>query len=128
MQNSKPFHHGAPEPLFTRAKELRQRETPAETILWKAIRDRKIKGAKFRRQHPIGRFVVDFYCHEAKLAIELDGSIHDLPDVKYRDEERESLIKDLGITVLRFENEEVFFKIEKVLKEIEIALEGREKA
>lgn len=101
------------------AKFLRRNQTPAEERLWKIVRDRRVGGLKFRRQHPLANFFVDFYCHELKLVVELDGYIHDRTKVKTRDEERELTLKSLGLTVLRFKNEEVFlypdFVVDKIL-------------
>lgn len=89
--------------------------TPAEEILWNTIHINEWK-VKFRRQHPIANYIVDFYCHSAKLVIEIDGGIHDNEDVKVNDEYREAHLKELGLTVLRFKNEEIF-KAKKVVIE-----------
>ncbi len=94
-------------------RELRKRQTNAEKIFWEAVRDRKFMGLKFYRQFPIffdfsGRetfFVADFYCHEKRSVIELDGKIHDYQ--KDHDEKREAIINDEGIDVIRFKNEEI---------------------
>jgi very-short-patch-repair endonuclease len=88
-----------------RAQGLRRRETPWEAELWKALRDRRDDGIKFRRQHPIGPYVVDFYCAEHKLVIELDGSQHRQRQGKALDAERDEELSRLGLTVLRFPNE-----------------------
>jgi cyclase len=73
---------------------------------------------KFRRQHPISQFIVDFYCAEIKLVIELDGGYHDHPEIKEYDEGREFILKELGLTVMRFTNNEVDSDIQTVLKKI----------
>jgi very-short-patch-repair endonuclease len=73
---------------------------------------------KFRRQHPIDKFVLDFYCHERKLAVELDGSIHDLKVNKDYDEARTAMLGGLGIYTLRFRNDDVVINIENVLQQI----------
>ncbi len=91
--------------------------TPAEEILWKHIHINEWK-IKFRRQHPIANYVVDFYAHAAKLVIELDGGIHDVDEVKKYDEARENHLKELGLTVLRFKNEELFKDKKTVLTKI----------
>src|SRR6185312_16508821 len=91
-----------------RAKSLRKETTEAEKIFWKIVRNRAIKGYKFRRQHPIGHFIVDFYCHEAKLAIELDGDVHQVDFVEEYDKAREAILIKMGIKVLRFNNELIF--------------------
>ena len=86
------------------------------------LRNRSILGFKFRRQHPVYHFVADFYCNKAKLILEVDGDIHELNHIREYDKEREETIINLGITVLRFTNEEVFSDEDKVLKKIERCL------
>jgi very-short-patch-repair endonuclease len=95
------------------ARELRKTSTPAEILLWKELRNRKVDGVKFLRQHPLiyeedrGRlhfFIADFYCAQHKLVIELDGKIHEKQ--KYYDRERDLIIERLGLKVIRFKNEE----------------------
>ena len=113
------FHQGANPSTFEHAQELRQRQTKAEKILWSLLRNRQLKGKKFRRQHPIAQFVADFYCHECKLVIELDGNFHRKKDVMEYDQWRTALLNELGITVLRFWNEEVINDALKVLSKIE---------
>src|SRR5881394_4595390 len=88
--------YGASNLIFQRAEELRNTMTPAEEIIWKAIHINEWK-LKFRRQHPIANYVVDFYCHPIKLVIEVDGGIHETEDVKKNDEEREKYLKKLGL-------------------------------
>ena len=87
------------------ARELRQRATSAAALLWQAIRNRKLDGRKFRRQVPIGVFVVDFYCASERLVIEVDGPIH--ASQREADQLRQELIEALGMRFLRLENEEV---------------------
>jgi very-short-patch-repair endonuclease len=101
------------------ARRLRREETRAEAVLWSHLRGRGLGGLKFRRQHTVAQFIVDFYCPSARLAIELDGEIHDrLVD---RDAERTSIIESRGITVIRFRNDDVFERIEHVLAAIAAA-------
>jgi very-short-patch-repair endonuclease len=119
MKSKRPYNYNAALSTFEKAKTLRKNSTPAEKLLWKMIRNRDVMGFKFRRQHPLLYFVADFYCHEALLVIELDGDIHELQDVQQYDKQREEKIKELGITVLRFKNEEVFAEPEMVIKKIE---------
>jgi len=107
--------YGASNLIFQRATELRATITPAEEVLWNAIHINEWK-LKFRRQHPIANYVVDFYCHANKLVIELDGSIHDKEEVKKNDVYREQHLRDLGLTVLRFKNEDVLKNTHTVLK------------
>ncbi len=109
--------YGASNLIFQRAEELRNRMTSAEELLWKQIHINEWK-QKFRRQHPIANYVVDFYCHALKLVIELDGGIHEVEDVKKYDEYRESHLKELGLTVLRFKNEQVFKENKIVIETI----------
>jgi cyclase len=109
---------GANHLIFQNAKELRGNMTAAETVLWMYLRN-KIKGLKFRRQHPIGVYVADFYCHKAKLIIEIDGSIHSLPEVHQKDDIRQKELEGWGYEVIRFSNEQVLGQIETVLEIIE---------
>ncbi len=109
--------YGASHLIFQKAEELRNRMTPAEEVLWKHIHINEWK-IKFRRQHPISNYVVDFYCHSVKLVIELDGGIHEGEEVKKYDDIREKDLKELGLTILRFKNEEVFKNRKGVLEKI----------
>ncbi|MBW4621717.1 MAG: endonuclease domain-containing protein [Cyanosarcina radialis HA8281-LM2] len=99
------------------ARYLRQHMTPAETQLWNALRCRQLLGLKFRSQHPVGRFIVDFYCPSCKLVIEVDGAIHDRQ--KAYDESRTEHLQLFGYRVLRFSNEEIFHDLSTVLTRIE---------
>jgi very-short-patch-repair endonuclease len=107
-----------------RCRELRKRETPAETMLWELVRDRKLHGMKFYRQLPIffeldgttRFFIADFFCHESCLAIELDGPIHN--HQKDQDIYRECVSRQLGISVVRFTNEEILRDGEFVCSEL----------
>lgn len=76
-----PLFYGASPEIFRRAEILRNNMTGAEQMLWDKINYKQLKGYRFRRQHPINRFIADFYCHKAKLVIELDGNIHDKKEV-----------------------------------------------
>jgi very-short-patch-repair endonuclease len=100
------------------ARELRLRTTSAEKELWSLLRNRQLKGKKFRRQHAIANYIVDFYCNECKLAIELDGNFHTNEVAKDYDKSRTAFLAELGITVLRFWNEEVISNLEKVVEKI----------
>ena len=108
---------GADPLLFGLAKDLRKNMTDAEKILWQYLRG-GINGFKFRRQHPIGIYITDFYCHKIKLIVELDGSIHHLPDVKYNDEIRQKNLQGWGCYIIRFTNKQVMQEVENVLIEI----------
>ncbi|MBE9070921.1 endonuclease domain-containing protein [Leptolyngbya cf. ectocarpi LEGE 11479] len=99
--------------LLQRARELRLRQTSAEEILWECLRARRFYGYKFRRQHNIGRFIADFYCHEGGLVIEVDGPIHDLQSEK--DDMRDAWMESVGLQVLRVRNWQVLEGLEGVL-------------
>lgn len=120
-----PFFHGAPSGAFERARQLRSSMTPAEEELWKHLRRKQIDGFRFRRQHPVSHFILDFYCHEVMFAIEVDGSIHDLEDQKQYDMERDHSIRDLGIEIIRIKNNEVFEDLANVLAKIRERLKYR---
>jgi len=105
-------------PLKRFRKELRNNLTPAEATLWTTLQKKQLKGRKFRRQHSIGKYVVDFYCPAEKLVIELDGADHYTPAGSDYDDERDTYLKSLGLKVLRFENIEVFNFLESVLEDI----------
>ena len=111
-----------PENLLAFARQLRQQGTNAEQWLWQALRDRRMVGMKFRRQHPINPYILDFYCHELKLAIELDGSQHNSEPGIEHDQKRSRFLQERGIQVLRFWNNEVFQQPEAVLEAIFIAV------
>ena len=100
----------------TRARELRQQQTPAERMLWRALRDRAVNGLKFRRQHPLDGFVLDFFCPEVKLCVELDGGIHDAQ--QERDAARTEQLEARRLRVIRFRNEEVEDDLPSVLSRI----------
>ncbi len=102
------------------ARQMRHDPTPAENLLWTRLRNRRVRGVKFRRQYPIERFIVDFYSHHPRMAIEVDGPIHDYtPD---EDAIRQAFIESLNIRVFRFKNAEVLGNIGQVLAEIEAEL------
>ncbi|MDP2341635.1 MAG: DUF559 domain-containing protein [Deltaproteobacteria bacterium] len=87
------------------ARELRQRQTPQEATKWKHLRGRRVAGAKFKRQVPLAGFIVDFYCAELCLSVELDGGIHD--EQAQRDAERDAILTARGVTVVRIRNEDI---------------------
>ncbi len=109
--------HINPTPL-QRARQLRKSMTDAETILWQQLRNRKLGGFKFRRQHPINHYIADFFCYECRLVVEVDGPYHNEPDQKAYDEARTMRLKELNISVIRFANCDVMERTEFVLKEI----------
>lgn len=103
-------------PLKDRRKTLRNDLTSAEATLWKYLQHRKLDGRKFRRQHSFGNYILDFYCPEEKLAIELDGTQHFTEGGRRYDELRTAYLEAYGIMVVRFENCKVFENIDDVLK------------
>ena len=117
------LHKGAIGKLYQYGRELRQSSTKAEKILWEYLRNRNLDGLKFRRQHPIDKFIADFYCHERKLVVELDGAVHDDKMNAQYDEARTYELKGSGIKVIRFRNREVENNISFVLNEIRKAIE-----
>lgn len=100
------------------ARELRQVETETEKIMWESLRGRRLNGLKFRRQHPYEHYVLDFFCVEHQLVVELDGSVHDVSDQAAYDEERTRFLNEHGLRVIRFRNEEVKKNLPSVLQKI----------
>jgi adenine-specific DNA-methyltransferase len=114
---------GALPSLFEKAKQMRLVDTTeAEEKLWQILRNRQIENCKFRRQHPLYKFIADFYCHEKKLVVEVDGGYHNEKEQKEYDELRTEIINKYGIQVLRFTNEEVLNDIKNVKEKIKTAL------
>jgi very-short-patch-repair endonuclease len=103
--------------ILKRAREMRHPQTPAEATLWRHIRNRAL-GYKFRRQHPIERFIIDFYCAEIKLCIEIDGDTHLEKDQQEYDAARTEYLESIGRKVIRFTNEDVRYNIQAVLQSI----------
>jgi very-short-patch-repair endonuclease len=114
----------APAELWDRlkplAREMRAKPTAFEDALWEQLRDRRLSDMKFRRQHAIERFVVDFYCGAARIVIEVDGHIHDY--TREQDRTRQEFLEQQGLRVLRFTNDEVRTNIAEVLRMIEAQL------
>lgn len=105
------------------ARQYRQEPTQAEAFLWSRLRFQQIIGIKFRRQHPIDRFIVDFYCHQVKLIIEVDGAVHEYS--MEEDKTRQEFLEGMGFKVVRFRNEEVMNDIERVVRQIEGVIKER---
>jgi len=106
-----------------RAREMRKTPTPAEMILWETLRDRKILDKKFRRQFALDCFILDFYCQELKLVIEVDGEIHSEPGQVAHDENRDGYLRSLGCTILRFPNGAVIRDLRTVILKIADTIE-----
>ena len=115
---------GAEDHLFEKAKMLRKKQTFAEEQLWNYLRTRPF-GLKFRRQHPYSIYILDFYCHSLKLVLEVDGSIHNLDEVKQNDVIRQKLLEDSGLVFLRFTNDEIRLTPELVIKRLEAFLKEK---
>ena len=109
--------------LKTYARRLRKKCTQSEALLWKSLKGKQIKGYDFHRQKPIDHYIADFYCYELKLVLELDGITHTFPDVIRNDRIRQNRLESLGLTVLRFDDEEVISNLDAVIQRIEIYIE-----
>lgn len=110
--------YGASPKVFELAKELRDRLTEPEKILWEKLRLKRLNGYRFKPQHPVAGFIADFYCHKAKLVIEIDGTYHDSKSQSEFDASRTAIINEFGIKIIRFRNEDVIDRIDFVLDEI----------
>ena len=108
--------------LLEKAREMREKATPAEAFAWELFRDRRFLGLKFRRQHQIGSYVVDLYCHEKHLILELDGLVHEDTKRHPHDAKRDAYLKSLGMNVLRIKNERLLHETEDALNEISTAV------
>ncbi len=104
--------------LAERARQLRKKQTQAEAVLWEVLRDRQFENLKFRREHQVGDYLVDFYCHEHLLVVECDGGIHDTNHQKKHDKKRDAYLRSLGMTVIRFPNDDILNNIEAVLAKL----------
>ncbi len=103
---------------FISGRVLRQQQTESEKVFWEAVRGNHFDGLKFRRQHPIGPFIADFYCHQYKLVIELDGSVHNEIEQQAYDQNRDKWMQEYELTVLRFTNQEVMNNLNLVQQRI----------
>ena len=120
-------HGGGVTALLTveRARELRRRMTPPETRLWLCLRGKRLAGLKFRRQHPIGAYILDFYCASAKLAVEVDGQCHEHPDRIAHDRRRTVWLREQNIRVIRLSAESVRTELGGVLEFIALVVGER---
>ena len=127
-ESSKPPVRLLPAVTLARARALRHEQTDAERRMWRLLHSRRFAGAKFRRNHPIGKFFADFCCLMARLMIEIDGGQHaDEAQAAY-DQQRTEHVRALGFKVIRFWNEEIFKEPERVLEQIYEALTDKETA
>jgi very-short-patch-repair endonuclease len=110
----------SPHYIIKLAQEMRKNLTPCEEILWDKLKEKKLNGCKFRRQHPFNRYILDFYCHENKLAIEVDGDVH--RDKCDQDEFRDKYLGSVGIKTIRIKNDEILHSIDEVLTKIMTSL------
>jgi very-short-patch-repair endonuclease len=111
--------------LIERCREMRKNPTKAEALLWEHLRKKQVKGLKIRRQHPICGFIIDFYCVEARLGIELDGSVHNKQEQSDYDDARTLELSDYDVKILRFWNSEVFKHVDKVVDRICVEIDLR---
>ncbi len=120
MSDEERYRERASEVMVQIGRQLRRRPTEAEELLWEYLRKNRLNGIKFRRQHPISEtnYIIDFYCYESHLVIELDGGIHDTPDQRILDIARQQAIEALGHHVLRLRNDLVFTDLSSVMTEI----------
>jgi very-short-patch-repair endonuclease len=108
--------------LLLKARELRKKMTIGEVILWQRIRKRKL-GVQFHRQVPVNKYIIDFYCHELMLAIEIDGEYHNRIYQSRNDQIRQEILEGFGITMLRFSENEVIRNLDMVAEQIWVTIE-----
>lgn len=111
--------------LIERCRELRKNPTKAEALLWEHLRRKQIKGIKIRRQHPLAGFILDFYCVEVRLGIELDGAVHRKRDQSEYDDARSLELSDYGVKILRFWNSDVIKNVNCVVDRICVEIDSR---
>src|SRR5262245_43499474 len=114
----------APDRTRQSARRLRREMTLPEVLLWAQLKGRKLDGAHFRRQHPIGPYVLDFYCDAVKLAVEVDGYVHDTGSRPQRDEARDAWLASHGVRTLRMSATDVLASVDAVVETIRAALRG----
>jgi very-short-patch-repair endonuclease len=119
------FFFGASPKIKARAKALRKRMTYSEKVLWQVLRKNHLRYYYFRRQHPIGSFIVDFYCHELKLVVEIDGLYHETEEQHEKDLNRTAVLEDFGIKVIRYTNEQIDTNIRKISKNLDDEVQKR---
>jgi len=122
-ETEKAMYFGAKPEIFKRAKSLRNEMTSTEKLLWERLKGKQVYEKRFRRQHPIDIFIADFYCHEARLVVELDGEIHS--QQKEYDDGRSAEMERYYIKIIRFTNSEVENNLEDVVRRIEFEIRKR---
>jgi very-short-patch-repair endonuclease len=118
LQGDESMFKGAPPSSFSKAKSLRARMTEAEIVLWDILKNNQFEGLKFRRQHPVNIYIIDFYCHQLKLVIEIDGGYHLKGEQRIKDIERIKILEFQGLKVIRFTNDEVLSNLNNVLEKM----------
>ena len=116
------MHYGASAFTFEKAKELRLRMTKSEKLLWRELSNNEEFPWKFRNQHPANKFILDFYCHKAKLAIEVDGEYHNTRVNHLYDDDRDKVLEEFGVKTLRVSNKEIFKNLSSVEAQIKNAI------
>jgi very-short-patch-repair endonuclease len=119
MADKRAMFYGSKGDLFANARQLRNHETESEKELWARLSKSQLHGYRFKRQHPISKYIADFYCHRVKLVIEVDGGYHETNDQRMYDKRRTQALNELGIKVLRFTNRDVTERLDWVVQEIE---------
>ena len=109
------------------ARNLRNKSTKSEIILWQYLKGKQVHGYDFHRQKPIDNYILDFFCQELMLGIELDGYTHIFEEIIDKDKKKEERLKQIGITILRFDDDEVYYTLENVLRTIEGYIETYER-
>jgi very-short-patch-repair endonuclease len=115
------MHDGAVPEIFRNAATLRDNMTEPEKLLWEYLKSKPL-GFKFRRQHPISSYILDFYCHKKRISIEIDGKYHHRTEQTEKDQWRTAYLESIGIKEMRFDNEDVLDQIQNVIRKIETAL------
>ena len=118
------MHYGASKQIFQHAEILRKNITAAEKIIWEIICKNQL-GVRIRRQHPVWKYIADFYCHDLKLIIEIDGGIHLTAENKEYDISRDIALNEFGMQIIRFTNDQVINETNKVIEEIKRTIEIR---
>jgi very-short-patch-repair endonuclease len=123
-----PMFFEAPADIFSKARQLRSKMTKSEFKVWNFLKGKNVLGARFRAQHPIGTYIVDFFCFRINLVIEIDGKIHDSENQRAYDSERTEVLKKWGIDIIRFTNYQVmnkfYFVQNEIVKEVQTRLQN----